>query len=123
MAYLSSCLSVLWSYIHPYCLTIHKFPFVFADVCKNCNHVIARHEYTFSVVDEYQVSGVWFIHHNLVDPCHLLIEHNSRVSASVVLQVCLFNVQEYTMLCMLCGKAEDSISVLPDDPRQSAPLF
>ncbi|XP_022625416.1 protein Churchill [Seriola dumerili] len=53
-------------------------------VCKNCDHVIARHEYTFSVVDEYQ---------------------------------------EYTMLCMLCGKAEDSISVLPDDPRQSAPLF
>ncbi|XP_077442750.1 protein Churchill [Stigmatopora argus] len=53
-------------------------------VCKNCDHVIARHEYTFSVVDEYQ---------------------------------------EYTMLCMLCGKAEDSISVLPDDPRQSASLF
>uniref|UniRef100_A0A8C3G386 Protein Churchill n=1 Tax=Cyclopterus lumpus TaxID=8103 RepID=A0A8C3G386_CYCLU len=53
-------------------------------VCKNCDHVVARHEYTFSVVDEYQ---------------------------------------EYTMLCMLCGKAEDSISVLPDDPRQSAPLF
>lgn len=53
-------------------------------VCKNCDHVIARHEYTFSVVDEYQ---------------------------------------EYTMLCLLCGKAEDSISVLPDDPRQSAPLF
>uniref|UniRef100_A0A3Q3KFN8 Protein Churchill n=1 Tax=Monopterus albus TaxID=43700 RepID=A0A3Q3KFN8_MONAL len=26
-------------------------------VCKNCNHVIARHEYTFSVVDEYQVSN------------------------------------------------------------------
>lgn len=25
------------------------------DVCKNCDHVIASHEYTFSVVDEYQV--------------------------------------------------------------------
>ncbi|CAG5927931.1 unnamed protein product [Menidia menidia] len=24
-------------------------------VCKNCDHVIARHEYTFSVVEEYQV--------------------------------------------------------------------
>ncbi|XP_077789742.1 protein Churchill isoform X1 [Podarcis muralis] len=23
-------------------------------VCKNCHHVIARHEYTFSVVDDYQ---------------------------------------------------------------------
>ncbi|MGH0128282.1 UNVERIFIED_CONTAM: hypothetical protein FKN15_027823 [Acipenser sinensis] len=53
-------------------------------VCKNCHHIIARHEYTFSVVDDYQ---------------------------------------EYTMLCMLCGKAEDTISVLPDDPRRMAPLF
>ncbi|XP_078262434.1 protein Churchill [Rhinoraja longicauda] len=53
-------------------------------ICQNCNHLIARHEYTFTVVDDYQ---------------------------------------EYTMLCMLCGKAEDSISVLPDDPRQMAPLF
>uniref|UniRef100_K7FTV0 Protein Churchill n=1 Tax=Pelodiscus sinensis TaxID=13735 RepID=K7FTV0_PELSI len=53
-------------------------------VCKNCHHMIARHEYTFSVVDEYQ---------------------------------------EYTMLCLLCGRAEDSISILPDDPRQAAPLF
>nr|XP_042708534.1 protein Churchill [Chrysemys picta bellii] len=54
------------------------------DVCKNCHHMIARHEYTFSVVDDYQ---------------------------------------EYTMLCLLCGRAEDSISILPDDPRQAAPLF
>ncbi|XP_033892734.2 protein Churchill [Acipenser ruthenus] len=53
-------------------------------VCKNCHHIIARHEYTFSVVDDYQ---------------------------------------EYTMLCMLCGKAEDTISILPDDPRRMAPLF
>ncbi|XP_067847421.1 protein Churchill isoform X1 [Heptranchias perlo] len=53
-------------------------------VCQNCHHIIARHEYTFTVVDDYQ---------------------------------------EYTMLCMLCGKAEDCISVLPDDPRQMAPLF
>ncbi|XP_041070839.1 protein Churchill isoform X1 [Carcharodon carcharias] len=53
-------------------------------VCQNCHHIIAQHEYTFTVVDDYQ---------------------------------------EYTMLCMLCGKAEDSISVLPDDPRQMAPLF
>lgn len=32
------------------------FSFVFPDVCKNCDHVIARHEYTFTVDDEYQVS-------------------------------------------------------------------
>ena len=53
-------------------------------LCKNCHHLIARHEYTFSVVDDYQ---------------------------------------EYTMLCLLCGRAEDSVSILPDDPRQMTPLF
>uniref|UniRef100_A0A8C7A3M9 Protein Churchill n=1 Tax=Nothoprocta perdicaria TaxID=30464 RepID=A0A8C7A3M9_NOTPE len=26
-------------------------------LCKNCHHVIARHEYTFSVVDDYQVGA------------------------------------------------------------------
>lgn len=31
--------------------------------------------------------------------------------------------QEYTMLCLLCGRAEDSVSILPDDPRQMTPLF
>ncbi|XP_023373391.1 protein Churchill [Otolemur garnettii] len=55
-----------------------------SDLCKNCHHVIARHEYTFSIMDEFQ---------------------------------------EYTMLCLLCGKAEDSISILPDDPRQMTLLF
>ncbi|KAM6309142.1 protein Churchill [Aegotheles albertisi] len=53
-------------------------------LCKNCHHLIAHHEYTFSVVDDYQ---------------------------------------EYTMLCLLCGRGDDSISVLPDDPRQTTPLF
>ncbi|NXT85554.1 CHUR protein, partial [Zapornia atra] len=48
-------------------------------LCKNCHHLIARHEYTFSVVDDYQVQ--------------------------------------------LCGRAEDSVSILPDDPRQMTPLF
>ncbi|XP_073853641.1 protein Churchill isoform X7 [Macaca fascicularis] len=24
------------------------------DLCKNCHHVIARHEYTFSIMDEFQ---------------------------------------------------------------------
>ncbi|PKU32414.1 protein hypothetical protein [Limosa lapponica baueri] len=59
-------------------------PLSSTDLCKNCHHLIARHEYTFSVVDDYQ---------------------------------------EYTMLCLLCGRAEDSISILPDDPRQMTPLF
>lgn len=28
------------------------------DKCKNCDHVIARHEYTFTVVDDYQVRRI-----------------------------------------------------------------
>uniref|UniRef100_A0A3B4HAE0 Protein Churchill n=2 Tax=Haplochromini TaxID=319058 RepID=A0A3B4HAE0_9CICH len=81
-------------------------------VCKNCDHVIARHEYTFSVVDEYQASSAV-----VTKPVEI------HTVDSVTLRVFFCVVQEYTMLCMLCGKAEDSISVLPDDPRQSAPLF
>uniref|UniRef100_A0A8B9YYD9 Protein Churchill n=1 Tax=Buteo japonicus TaxID=224669 RepID=A0A8B9YYD9_9AVES len=63
---------------------LNDCPLSSTDLCKNCHHLIARHEYTFSVVDDYQ---------------------------------------EYTMLCLLCGRAEDSISILPDDPRQMTPLF
>ncbi|XP_075390722.1 protein FAM32A-like [Tenrec ecaudatus] len=39
-------------------------------LCKNCHHLVARRECTFSIMDE---------------------------------------VQEYTMLCLLCGKAEDTM--------------
>ncbi|XP_012859113.1 protein Churchill [Echinops telfairi] len=53
-------------------------------LCRNCHHLVARHEYTFSIMDEFQ---------------------------------------EYTMLCLLCGKAEDTVSILPDDPRQMTLLF
>ncbi|KAJ6665510.1 hypothetical protein lerEdw1_003351 [Lerista edwardsae] len=77
------------------CLNILAF---ISDVCKNCHHVIARHEYTFSVVDDYQ--GVTF----------------SGIAGEL-------DNKEYTMLCMLCGRAEDSISVLPDDPHLMTPLF
>lgn len=90
----------------------------FPDVCKNCDHVIARHEYTFSVVDEYQVTsarGYKVLAKVTPTPCL------TRFSPTAPLFISCY--QEYTMLCMLCGKAEDSISVLPDDPRQSAPLF
>ncbi|XP_033612935.1 protein Churchill-like [Fukomys damarensis] len=31
--------------------------------------------------------------------------------------------QEYTMLCLLCGIAEDTVSILPDDPQQMTLLF
>ncbi|XP_039393177.1 protein Churchill isoform X4 [Mauremys reevesii] len=29
-------------------------------VCKNCHHMIAKHEYTFSVVDDYQLQPSCF---------------------------------------------------------------
>ncbi|KFW12026.1 Protein Churchill, partial [Fulmarus glacialis] len=64
-------------------------------LCKNCHHLIARHEYTFSVVDDPSPAP-----------------ETSRAEP-----------REYTMLCLLCGRAEDSISILPDDPRQMTPLF
>lgn len=33
-----------------------------ADLCKNCHHIIARHEYTFSIMDEFQVNVyIWYI--------------------------------------------------------------
>ncbi|XP_037699220.1 protein Churchill-like [Choloepus didactylus] len=53
-------------------------------LCKNCHHVVARHEYTFSIMDEFL---------------------------------------EYTMLCLLCGKAKSTIGILPDDPQQMTLLF
>eukprot|EP00038_Savillea_parva_P010268 m.189094 g.189094 ORF g.189094 m.189094 type:complete len:113 (-) comp17634_c0_seq1:80-418(-) len=31
--------------------------------------------------------------------------------------------QEYSMVCKLCGRGSDTISVLPNDPRRGAPLF
>ncbi|XP_062488568.1 protein Churchill, partial [Pezoporus occidentalis] len=70
-----------WEQPHPF-IPVSSPPT--PDLCRSCHHLIARHEYTFSVVDDYQ---------------------------------------EYTMLCLLCGRAEDSISILPDDPRQMTPLF
>lgn len=30
--------------------------FLFTDVCQNCNHLIANHEYTFRLEDDFQVS-------------------------------------------------------------------
>lgn len=38
-----------------FCFGLLSWLWSFSDVCKTCDHVIARHEYTFSVVDEYQV--------------------------------------------------------------------
>lgn len=44
--------------LRPLCYTANDSCLVFSDVCKNCHHIIARHEYTFSVVDDYQVSSL-----------------------------------------------------------------
>lgn len=34
---------------------------VSADLCKNCHHVVARHEYTFSIMDEFQVNVLTWV--------------------------------------------------------------
>ncbi|XP_032919556.1 protein Churchill isoform X2 [Catharus ustulatus] len=74
-------------------------------LCKNCHHLIARHEYTFSVVDDYQ-------------------SLKGFRASSLCPGLCgVPPALEYTMLCLLCGRAEDSVSILPDDPRQMTPLF
>ena len=57
-------------------------PFVLPDVCKNCDHVIARHEYTFSVDDEYQVSKSLFVVVVFVYS-ELLMAYNSNNAGAV----------------------------------------
>lgn len=48
---------------------------------------------------------------------------NETNSQSPSINISCLSFQEYTMLCMLCGRAEDSISILPDDPHLMTPLF
>ncbi|XP_003386737.2 PREDICTED: protein Churchill-like [Amphimedon queenslandica] len=47
--------------------------------CNECGHLIASHEYTFTLDEEFQ---------------------------------------EYSMNCALCGYGSDTVSILPDDPRE-----
>lgn len=35
---------------------MYIWAFTVSDVCSQCNHVVANHEYTFKVEGEYQVS-------------------------------------------------------------------
>lgn len=62
------------------------------DVCKNCDHVIASHEYTFSVVDEYQVK------------CHMYyrIEHHSWLNKYFCLACPWFLLLCRSTLCSAC---------------------
>ncbi|XP_010845066.1 PREDICTED: protein Churchill isoform X1 [Bison bison bison] len=120
-------------------------------LCKNCHHVIARHEYTFSIMDEFQAGlGLQLlkIHRSNSEeeeldsgesqgqtgkpkdtlPCvRPSLPPLSRLQIELLisceLHVIGYKCQEYTMLCLLCGKAEDTISILPDDPRQMTLLF
>lgn len=62
------------------------------DVCKNCDHVIASHEYTFSVVDEYQVK------------CHMYyrIKHHSWLNKYFCLACPWFLLLCRSTLCSAC---------------------
>jgi hypothetical protein len=65
----------------------------YKHVCEVCGHLIAVHEYTFSVDDMYQVWGV-------------------------VTKYLTLYPQEYSMNCTLCGYGNATVSILPDDPRE-----
>lgn len=58
-------------------------------------------------------------------PARVSLRESGAVAAAAAAAAPLPPVppQEYTMLCLLCGRAEDSVSILPDDPRQMTPLF
>ncbi|CAH1791946.1 unnamed protein product [Owenia fusiformis] len=56
----------------------------YKHICERCGHVIADHEYTFCVSEDFQ---------------------------------------EYQMFCLLCGRGEDTRSILPNDPRFGATIF
>ncbi|XP_064622816.1 protein Churchill-like [Lineus longissimus] len=50
----------------------------YQHVCSSCQHVIANHDFTFDIDEEYQ---------------------------------------NYSMMCLLCGRGEDSRSIMPVDKR------
>ena len=74
-------------------------------MCRECGHVIAVHQYTFSVDEDYQVQLITTI--IIGQALNLLLLHWIH-----------FPVQEYTMECDLCGHGEATVSILPDDPRE-----
>lgn len=73
---------------------------VLSDVCQQCEHVVAKHEYTFSVDEEYQVGDT--------------LDYTVRWIGQTLSLV----LQEYSMNCLLCGYGEATVSILPEDPRQ-----
>ena len=68
--------------------------------------MIAVHQYTFSVDEDYQV---------YMADCYPLL--CIRLSCFKSVQY-YYSVQEYTMECDLCGHGEATVSILPDDPRE-----
>ena len=82
------------------------------DVCKECNHIIASHEYTFSVDDGFQVLELLVYYHGD------LIKQSQNNMHDYLPMRCGHYQQEYSMNCSLCGYASATVSVLPDDPRE-----
>lgn len=79
--------------------------------CCNCqsNHLEISNK---TVSDDDGVEVVIFEH--VCGACqHIISVHNYKFWIDG-------DYQEYEMDCALCGTAEDSISILPDDPRKAS---
>lgn len=83
-------------------LIFHVIP----DACTFCGHVIANHVHEFWIRDGYQVVKAFGLSHLRLSVIHFM----------------LLCVQHYRMDCQLCGLGEDSISILPEDPRKASTL-
>ena len=73
------------------------------------------HEFEFGISVYYIDCNNYFQQH--LDVCgtcqHIISIHNYKFWVEG-------DYQEYEMDCALCGTAEDSISILPDDPRKAS---
>ena len=90
------------------------------DACKACGHKVAQHEYTFEVVDGFQVRSGGPAR---ATPLPALSTARSCALPPPPLRHRATCSQEYTMTCDLCGTGSASVSVAPADPRQTGGVF
>ena len=88
----------------------------FKHVCGACGHVVALHRHDFWVEADYQacISTTLAILSTYYSICHIGMQCWNDFHSY------MYDVQEYRMDCRLCGTGDDSVSVMPRDPRKSA---
>ncbi|XP_019642696.1 PREDICTED: protein Churchill-like [Branchiostoma belcheri] len=96
------------------CLESGSYLMNFAS-CAHCNKKELIKIHNKEEREEEQEQVITYQH--LCQNCdHVIAEHEYRFCVEE-------GYQEYQMTCLLCGSGEDSISVLPDDPRKEMDLF